>query len=49
MHIDSNVSMMAGFKQPILHGLCSLGFSVRHVLQTYANGDQNLFKAVKVG
>ncbi|XP_033345262.1 peroxisomal multifunctional enzyme type 2 [Bombus vosnesenskii] len=47
LHIDSNVSMMAGFKQPILHGLCSLGFSVRHVLQTYANGDQNLFKAVK--
>ena len=47
LHIDLNVSMMAGFKQPILHGLCSLGFSVRHVLQTYANGDQNLFKAVK--
>lgn len=47
LHIDSNVAMMAGFKIPILHGLCSLGFSVRHVLQTYANGDPSFFKAVK--
>ncbi|OAD60457.1 Peroxisomal multifunctional enzyme type 2, partial [Eufriesea mexicana] len=47
LHIDSNISIMGGFKQPILHGLCSLGFSVRHVLQTYAGGDPSLFKAVK--
>ncbi|KOX75508.1 Peroxisomal multifunctional enzyme type 2 [Melipona quadrifasciata] len=47
LHIDSNVAMIAGFKKPILHGLCSLGFSVRHVLQTYANGDPSSFKAVK--
>ncbi|XP_011155586.2 peroxisomal multifunctional enzyme type 2 isoform X1 [Solenopsis invicta] len=48
LHIDPNISMMAGFKKPILHGLCSLGFSVRHVLQTYAAGDPHLFKSIKV-
>ncbi|PBC28546.1 Peroxisomal multifunctional enzyme type [Apis cerana cerana] len=47
LHIDSNMSMIAGFKQPILHGLCTLGFSVRHILQTYTGGDPSLFKAVK--
>ncbi|KOC64143.1 Peroxisomal multifunctional enzyme type 2 [Habropoda laboriosa] len=47
LHIDSSMATMSGFKRPILHGLCSLGFSVRHVLQTYADGDPNLFKAVK--
>ncbi|CAK9813409.1 Peroxisomal multifunctional enzyme type 2 [Anthophora plagiata] len=47
LHIDKTLSVISGYKRPILHGLCSLGFSVRHVLQTYANGDPSLFKAVK--
>lgn len=48
LHIDENIARAAGYSKPILHGLCSLGFSVRHVLQTYANGDPDMFKAVKI-
>ena len=47
MHIDPGFSAIAGYQTPILHGLCSLGFSVRAVLAKYANNNSLLFKAVK--
>ncbi|XP_044265364.1 peroxisomal multifunctional enzyme type 2-like isoform X1 [Tribolium madens] len=47
LHIDPNMAMVAGFKQPILHGLCTLGFSVRLLVRAYAGGDSSLVKACK--
>jgi multifunctional beta-oxidation protein len=43
LHIDPKFAKAGGFKDPILHGLCSFGFSGKHIVQTYGQ-----FKSIKV-
>lgn len=39
LHIDQAVAVTAGFKAPILHGLCNYGVTCRAVVATYCDYD----------
>lgn len=46
LHSDPSFAAMGGFEKPILHGLCSWGFTGRALLQTPCGGDPARFKSM---
>ena len=47
LHSDPSFAAMGGFDRPILHGLCTYGFSGRALLHTLCDGDPARFKGVE--
>jgi acyl dehydratase len=47
LHSDPEFAKLAGFPRPILHGLCTYGFTGRALLQTLCAGDPARFKSME--
>jgi acyl dehydratase len=43
LHSDPKFAALAGFEKPILHGLCSYGFTGRALLHTLCGSDPDRF------
>lgn len=48
LHIDPEIATSVGFKQPILHGLCTMGVATRALFHQFCQGDVARFKSVRV-
>ena len=46
LHSDPSFSAMGGFEKPILHGLCTYGFTGRGLLNELCDGEAGRFKAM---
>jgi acyl dehydratase len=46
LHSDPQFAALAGFDRPILHGLCTYGFTGRALLHAVCDGDPARFKAM---
>jgi acyl dehydratase len=46
LHSDPKFAAMAGFPRPILHGLCTYGFTGRALLHTVCGGDPARFRSM---
>ena len=47
LHSDPSFAAMGGFEKPILHGLCTYGFTGRGLLNSLCDGDASRFKSMK--
>jgi acyl dehydratase len=47
LHSDPAFAAMGGFDRPILHGLCTYGFSGRALLHTLCDGDSKRFHHIE--
>ncbi|MFD9082422.1 MaoC/PaaZ C-terminal domain-containing protein [Streptomyces erythrochromogenes] len=47
LHADPEFAKMAGFDQPILHGLCSYGMTLKAVVDTALGGDVSRVRAYR--
>jgi acyl dehydratase len=47
LHSDPSFAAMGGFDRPILHGLCTYGFTGRALLHTLCDSDVNRFRHVE--
>ena len=48
LHVDPERSAMFGFPTPILHGLCSLGYTARSLQQQYFKNNPEALKELTV-
>ena len=46
LHSDPSFSAMGGFEKPILHGLCTYGFTGRGLLNALCDGEAGRFKSM---
>ena len=47
LHSDPSFAKLAGFDKPILHGLCTFGFTGRALLHAVCNSDPARFKSIE--